>query len=114
MGKVILTKNENRYEILIRSRWGFSSHLEAIEQEGIVDGHYPIYHEKIYFTPRRTIDRSLVGLVHEKQEIPEKLLKTAKSVAVQIAHSKGYELINNLDKANLSEQKINLPVHPAP
>lgn len=33
---------------------------------------------------------------------PEKLLGLAKTVAVQIAHSKGYELIDNLDKPNLS------------
>ncbi len=104
MGKVILTKNENRYEISVRSRWGFSSHLEAIEQEGIVEGHYPIYHEKIYFIFGQTINRTLVGLVHKRQDVPEELLGLARSVAVKIAHSKGYKLIDNLDKANLSAQ----------
>jgi len=102
MGKVILNKTERDYEISVRPRYWFS-HEEIIKQEGIVDEHYPIYHEKIYFGPASIIDKSLVGIVHEKQEIPEKLLKIAKSVAVKIAHFKGYELINNLDKPNLSE-----------
>lgn len=89
-------------KFLVRSRWGFSSHLEAIEQEGIVAGHYPIYHEKIYFPPGQTIVKNLVGLVHKRQEIPKELLGLAKAVAVKIAYSKGYKLINNVDKANLS------------
>lgn len=72
-----------------------------------MEGHYLIYHEKIYFhtffRPEK-ITKNLTGIVHEKQEIPEKLLGLAKTVAVQITHSKGYELIDNLDKPNLSAQ----------